>query len=403
MISIFELLEDEKSWNDYLEFKRNQSSISKKEIQELENYIKLKSYKKIVEKILKNEYEFSIPKKHLINKINKTKKRVVYNFNEDETMILKVITYLFSKKYDDLYSDNCFSFRKKYTVKDAIYKLSNNKNISNLCGYKTDISNYFNSIDIEILLEKLKSFIGNEDCSLFYLIEKILRNNKVEFNGEIIEEYKGIMAGIPISSFLANIYLNEIDEYFKKENILYIRYSDDIIFFAEKDNVEKYMAKLNNMIEKNKLLLNPDKIQLIKPNEKWEFLGFSYQNGIIDISNVSKKKIKDKIKRSAKKLRRWMLKNNASPERAISAVIRKFNRKFYMIENKNELTWQLWYFPVVNTAEGLHEIDVYMQNTLRYIATGKYSKKNYNIKYEDLKKMGYRPLVSEYYKQFNNL
>ena len=61
-------------------------------------------------------------------------------------------------------------------------------------------------------------------------------------------------------------------------------------------------------------------------------------------------------------------------------------------------TWNLWYFPVINTTEGLHEIDLYMQQSLRYIATGRYNKKNYNIRYKDLKKLGYRSLVAEYYK-----
>ena len=34
------------------------------------------------------------------------------------------------------------------------------------------------------------------------------------FNGEQIEEQKGIMAGVPISSFLANYYLKDMDLYF---------------------------------------------------------------------------------------------------------------------------------------------------------------------------------------------
>ena len=97
-----------------------------------------------------------------------------------------------------------------------------------------------------------------------------------------------------------------------------------------------------------------------------------------------------------------MLKKNADSSRAISAVIRKFNRKFYMINNTRELTWSLWYFPVINTVEGLHEIDEYMQQELRYIATGKHNKKNYNITYERLKELGYKPLVSEYYKFKDN-
>ena len=397
MNSLLFQIADEEVWKEYLEFKRKQASISKMEMQELEEYIVNKKYESITNKIVKGKYKFSIPEKHLINKINKTKKRVVYNFEKDENMILKVITYLFSKKYDDKYSDNCYSFRKKYTVKDALKMLSKSNNTHKYYGYKIDIENYFNSVNVDILLSKLKIFL-EDDPILFKFIKGILTDNRVIFNNQIIEESKGIMAGIPISSFLANIYLQDIDEYFKKENVLYARYSDDIIFFTEQDKINIYMSKLKEMIAQNKLNLNKEKIQYIEPTDKWDFLGFSYQNGTIDISDIAKKKIKGKIKRASRKLRRWMIRNNADSNRATAAVIRKFNRKFYRVENKNELTWQLWYFPVINTTESLHEIDLYMQDCLRYIKTGKYNKKNYNLRYAELKKLGYKPLVREYYK-----
>ena len=397
MDSIIDNLKNENIWKEYLEFKKSQYSMKEYEILQIEEYINKKKYLDIVTKIINGNYKFSIPKKHLINKINTSKKRIVYTFEEDETMVLKLLTFLFSKKYDEKYISNCYSFRKKYTVKDAIRKLAHTKKINEMYGYKVDVSNYFNSANTEILLKKLKIFLA-DDTKLFNMLESILIDDRVDFNNTIIKENKGMMAGVPISAFLANIYLQEIDDYFEKENVLYIRYSDDIIFFTEEENLQKYVKKLNEYIANNKLCLNPDKIQYIKPHNKWDFLGFSYHDGKIDISEITKKKIKGKIRRSSRKLRRWSIKKNASYERAIAAVIRKFNKKFYMIENKNELTWQLWYFPVINTADGIHEIDLYMQECLRYIKTGKHNKKNYNLKYDELKQLGYRPLVSEYYK-----
>ena len=397
MNSILDELSNDDVWKEYLEFKKNQASISKYEIKKLEEYIYSKKYLEITDKIICGEYIFSIPKKHLINKINKSKKRVVYSFDENENYVLKVITYLFSKKYDNKYVDNCYSFRRNSSVKNAINRIVRTKEINQLYGYKVDISNYFNSIDVSIMLKKLKVFIP-DDAKLYNLIEKILLEKRVLFEERIIEEEKGIMAGVPISSFLANIYLMDIDNYFEDSNVLYFRYSDDIIFFTDENEIELYMKILNNKIRENKLKLNEEKIIKINPGDKWDFLGFSFENGKIDISSVAKDKIKGKIRRASRKLRRWMLRKDASYDRAIRAVIRKFNKKFYMIDNTNELTWCLWYFPIINTDEGLKEIDNYMQQELRYIATGKHSKKNYNIRYKELKELGYKPLVSEYYK-----
>ena len=397
MDSIICKILDKNVWIEYLEFKKKQSSFTEKELKELEIYIENEFYLEIANKIVNSNYTFSIPEKHLINKINKESKRVVYSYNYTENMILKVISYLVTKKYDDRYSDNLYSFRRKLNTKDAIKKLANTKELNKLYGYKVDIANYFNSVNIDILLNKLNIFF-KDDVLLFNFLKNILVNNKVIFNKKIITEEKGIMAGVPISSFLANIYLQDIDDFFYKENVLYIRYSDDIILFVDKEKIQKYIDKLNELIKKNKLELNEEKIKYINPKEKWDFLGFSYENGVIDISNIAKKKIKGKIKRACRKLRMWMLKKNASKERAISAVIRKFNKKFFMKENNDELTWCLWYFPVINTSKSLKEIDNYMQNSLRYIATGRYTKKNYNLRYEELKKLGYRSLVNEYYK-----
>ena len=397
MNSILDEITNENIWYEYIDFKEKQLSVYTQELDEIREFVNSKKYTKIADSIAKDKYTFSIPTKHFINKINKSKKRVVYTYNEEESYILKVITYIFSKRYDEKYSNNCYSFRRNIMVKDGIKRIISTPNLNQLYGYKIDISNYFNSIDISLLLKKLESFLSS-DLRLFNFIKKLLEDDRVMLNGEIIHENKGIMAGVPISSFLANIFLNDIDTYFENENILYLRYSDDIILFAEKESIEYYIDKLDNFISTNKLTINDDKRKYIFPNDKWDYLGFSIEKGEIDISNVSKQKIKGKIKRLSRKLRRWMLRKNATPERAILAMNRKINKKFYGINNSKELTWELWYFPIINTTKGIHEIDLYLQQTLRYIATGKYNKKNYNITYTKLKELGYRPLVSEYYK-----
>lgn len=397
MNSILDEIKNEDIWYEYIDFKEKQLSVSKQEIDKIKEYVVSQKYLEIAENICNGKYVFSIPTKKLINKINKTKKRAVYSYNEDENYILKVITYLFSKRYDEKYSDNCYSFRREKTVKEGIRRLTSTKKLNYLYGYKTDISDYFNSINVNLLLKKLEIFLSN-DKKLFEFIEKLLLDDRVVFNGKIIHERKGIMAGVPISSFLANIFLNDVDEYFKQQDILYIRYSDDIILFTEKEKIDYYIDKLNYFIKINELAINEDKKVYIKPNDKWDFLGFCFENEKIDISDISKKKIKGKIKRLSKKLRRWMLKKDATVDRAIRAMNKKINKKFYGTNNNAELTWNLWYFPVINTTKGLHEIDLYIQQNLRYIATGKYSKKNYNIRYDSLRELGYQPLVAEYYK-----
>lgn len=407
MDSLLNKLKNKDIWNEYLQYKTEQQFLSIKQQEKLKEYIENDGFLELSNKIAQGKYQFSFPQKHLINKVNKIKKRVIYTLEDDEMLQLKVINYLILKEYDNIFCKNCYSFRKDYGVKQAIINITSVNNINELCSYKIDIENYFSSVKVNKLLPKLKE-IFKQDELLYKMFESLLRNQYVKYNEEIIEEEKGIMAGIPISSFLANVYLMEMDKFFEKENIVYARYSDDIILFGNENQIQKYQNLLEVKIEEYGLTINESKREFTKPNEKWCFLGISYENGKIDLSPTTKKKIKGKIRRAARKIRRWMLKKEVPEEKAIRVMNRKFNKKFYGIGQKDntELTWARWFFPIINTVDGLKEIDHYMQQYLRYIVTGRHTKKNFNISYNFLKECNYIPLVRAYYNKeyinFNN-
>ena len=159
------------------------------------------------------------------------------------------------------------------------------------------------------------------------------------------------------------------------------------------------MEYINKVLSENKLTLNPDKIAFIKPGESFEFLGFSFDNGEVDVAHSSFDKIKKKLRRKARAVLRWKLKKDAEPEKAARVYIKYFNRKFFENPVKSELTWCRWYFPIITTDVTIKEIDHYMQECIRYIYTGKHSKRNYYLRYEDIKQLGYRSLVNEYHRK----
>ena len=394
-MSLLNEISNDVCWQKFLEYKTTSGQLSKKELEALTTFIEKKEYIEISNSISSGTYEFSTPRKIIISKMGKSKKRIVYSYNNNENLVLKLISYLLYK-YDYLFSPNVYSFRQNIGVKKAIYNLTRKNNLNVMYGYKLDISNYFNSVTIPIILKNLKNDLNDENLYDFFF--KLLSNPYVEYNGKQIAEGKGIMAGIPISAFLANYYLKDMDAYFHEQNIIYARYADDIIVFAKTETeIKNLQNTLHKFIEKYKLKINPEKEHFYKPGEKFDFLGFSYQNGVIDLSDNTIKKIKGKIRRSARGIRRWMIKNNAKEEYALKAMNRKYNRKFYGKDEK-DLTWKYWFFPVINTTKSLKEVDLYMQDYLRFIATGKHNKKNFEkVPYKKLKDCNYRPLVHEYY------
>lgn len=392
-----ELLLNKEKWQEFLNYKLNQSNLSKTEEKDLIDFIENERYLVIAKGILNNTYSFSIPTKKLVNKSGSTKKRVVYTFCYEENMILKFILFLMNT-YDYIFPNNLFSFRKNLTVKNAFFSIINNNNIENMYAYKVDISNYFNSIDIDKLLKILENIL-NDDLELYLFLKNLLTTNKAIFKDEIIYENRGAMAGTSISTFFANIYLLELDKYFEKNNIIYARYSDDIIIFAQSlDRLNEYKAILKNFIKDRNLTINEEKECFFEPKKPWTFLGFEYNNGNIDISPITLTKIKAKIRRKARSIYRWKIKNNKTTNHAIKVMIRVFNNKFYREINTKNLTWCKWFFPIISSTSRLNEIDKYLVQYLRYLFTGNFSKKNYNITYQTLKDLGYRSLVNEYYK-----
>ena len=395
-MNIIDKLLIEETWEAFFIHKIEQGNINEKDAADLRTFIDSKEYTGVVEKI-KNGTNFSPPQKTLINKSKAGKKRTVYTFSREENYILKLISFLL-REYDYLFTPNLYSFRKDSGVKKAADDILKITDLDRRYVYKADISDYFNSVDIDILLPKLENALTN-DKQLYSFLKSLLENPYAEFEGRLIEERKGIMAGVPVSAFLANLYLCDLDKYFYCNDIPYMRYSDDILVFAKnEDELNDCVSVIKEHLSRYGLKINSDKEDYTLPNEKWTFLGFSYHNGKIDISEVSFGKLKAKMRRKTRALTRWANKKGLPGELAARAFIKRFNAKFYDNPVYNELTWSRWFFPVINTDETLKKIDEYMLENIRYLATGKRTKSRYDFRYDDIKALGYRSLVNEYYK-----
>ncbi|MBQ2934674.1 MAG: hypothetical protein IJD96_00390 [Lachnospiraceae bacterium] len=387
-------------WWDFLDYKIEKQHLSKREEQEISDFIEEKQYALLCCDLEEGLFPGSLPAKKTINKIGTGKKRVVYTFEGADGIFLKFIAFqLFA--YDDVFASNCYAFRRGFGVKEALRRLLTDKRVANSYCLKVDISNYFNSINVELLIEKL-FFIKQRDDVLYEMFVRILREKRVCENGNMKEEAHGAMAGTPIAPFLANLYMADVDAYFEKEDVLYFRYSDDILLFAEsRELLEVRKQQLYEMITQLGLTINPKKEVIYRPEEAIEFLGFAYRKGQIDLSDTTIRKIKAKIKRKARALRRWQIKKGLSPEKAAIGFVHAMNRKFYgsnsVEECEDEFCWSRWFFPNLTTDIGLKEVDAYMQQYIRYTVTGRHYKGNYRIRYETLKEWGYRSLVHEYY------
>jgi retron-type reverse transcriptase len=395
MESILDQLSKQAAWEEFLTFRLQKGRFNWHDFDEADTFVSEQRYLPVVESWLRGESS-SVPTKHLVNKMGSGKKRVVYSFTDDEMKVLKCLSFLLYR-YDSELSPNCYSFRRGLSAHDAVLNVIHAIDQRPMWGYKLDIHNYFNSISIPILLPILQSVLVN-DQPLYHFFEKLLNDDRAICNGLLIHEPRGVMAGTPISPFLANIYLMELDRYFYDRGVIYARYSDDIILFApERETLDQHIQTLNQFLVKYNLEVNPDKVRIYELNEPFDFLGFKCQGYNIDLSEATKRKMKDKIRRKTHSLLRWRSKENIAPETVMKTLIKHFNRKFYESDEPTMLTWSRWFFPLITSTTGLKDIDHYLQDNIRYLATGKHNKSRFRIRYEYLQQLGYRSLVHEYY------
>lgn len=138
----------------------------------------------------------------------------------------------------------------------------------------TDISDYFYSIDKDILILKLRQLgLSEKVMDLLLLFIK----TKVYKNGEIFEIPVGVCAGTPLVVLFGNLYLNDLDHYLGSKVSLYRRVGDDIILFDP--NLEKLQnlnLYINEEVKKLKLTIKPSKTKLIKTSQPFNFLGYRF-------------------------------------------------------------------------------------------------------------------------------
>ena len=382
-------------WEAFYEYKTS-LACPKAFATRLRDFIDRRAYEPVCAAIARGA-PFPLPRRSVVSKLSTGKKRVVYTYPEPENTVLKLLTWLLLRRYDGAFDDGLWSFRPGRSAKDAVRRLLADPGVRGAWAYKADVSDYFNSLPVDRLLPVLEA-VTAEDPALFAFLRRLLAEPRVLADGRETTEAKGIMAGTPLSAFYANLYLADLDRAFAGRGVPYARYSDDVIFFApDRAAAEGHAAFLREFLAGKGLAPNPKKEALFSPEEGWVFLGFRVLGRRVDIAPATVEKLKGKMRRKTRALMRWRQRSGAEGERAAGAFIRVFNRKLLENAGDRELTWSRWFFPLISTADSLREIDRYAQDCIRCLVSGKRTKGRFNVRYGDLKALGYRSLVHAYY------
>jgi retron-type reverse transcriptase len=178
-------------------------------------------------------------------------------------------------------------------------------------GYylKLDIAKYFYRINHDVLMGILRQRFA--DKPLLDLLERIVRS-ELPFGlqlgaspGDGTERIHG--CGMPIgnltSQMFANLYLNELDQYVKRELHVhcFVRYMDDMVIIAkDKQTLREYRQKIEAFLN-DRLNLNLNDKTVIRPMSLGiDFCGFKIWDTHIKLRKPTAMKMRHRLKKLQK-------------------------------------------------------------------------------------------------------
>lgn len=354
----------------------------------------------LLKELESGEFSWGIPDKISINKAGTSKKRVVYLFGLRQRVVLGVLYRVLSEYFSSSVSDCCFSYKKGVSTMKAVEYIRSSNSENNMYGVKLDISAYFNSVGSERLQEMINIlFKGQESTTVCRLLKELYSIDTVSERGVHKKEYMSLIPGTAVAAFFANYCLYGLDHHFEEKEVVYARYSDDILIFADtEDELGDHLGYVRTKLSEYGLSINPRKYEYFSPYDKIDFLGLTFDKSTVDLHRNSLEKMKTKIRKSCKKGRK-AIEEGKPFDQVARSVIHSFNHRVYKcyIEDKSKYGWAFYAFRYINTSKSLREIDFYFRDRLRYMKTGRNNSANIRkTPNEELDRLGYVSMVMMY-------
>lgn len=279
------------SWREFLCGKRKRKDVAKFSLNFLDNIITLS--RELKEKTYRHGGYQAF-------KINDPKPRDIHKASVRDRLVHHAVYRILYSYFDKKFIFDSYSCRVDKGTHRAINRLRNfayvvSKNNTCTCWVlKCDIRKFFANIDHGILKNILARHIG--DKNILWLLAQVIDSFHAEKKSSI-----GLPLGNLTSQLLVNIYMNEFDQFAKRElkAEYYIRYADDfVILHKNKKYLENLIPKISEFLKNNlKLFLHPDKVSIETLASGVDFLGWINFPHHRTLRTSTKRRMLKKLKR----------------------------------------------------------------------------------------------------------
>jgi group II intron reverse transcriptase/maturase/CRISPR-associated endonuclease Cas1 len=297
------------------------------------------NFKKLSKDIITGKYIPKPLKRVEIPKNNNEKRPIAIAQEEDKAVQRCLYKYL-NDFFNPLFSNHSYGYRPGKGTQKAINRCKDYIKRKYFHIYKSDINDFFETIDHQRLVNLLDLYI--EDKRIINLISQFIENGL--FEKRYIDHEIGIHQGDILSPLLSNIYLNQFDMFLERVGIEFVRFADDfVLFFKSFNEAKEKSQKAREFVQSLGLDFEVEKSYFSNIEKGFSFLGCFFRNSDV---YIDKERFNKHIQ-SIKELKKLSLNN----------FLEKTVLKYKGFKN--------YYFKVITDKKQIEKIKSIIQNTIR--------------------------------------
>jgi retron-type reverse transcriptase len=278
------------AWEEFLPGKRKRKDVAKFSLHLMDNIFAL--HRELTDKTYRHGAYWAF-------KINDPKPRDIHKASVRDRLLHHAIYRILYPYFDTRFSYDSHSCRVDKGTHLATKRFMTFARKVLVNGTKTawvlkcDIRKFFANIDHSVLKKIIENHIADTDTT--WLLRQVI--DSFNTDGKI---GVGLPLGNLTSQLLVNVYMNELDQFIKRNLKIryYVRYADDFaILHGDRRFLECVIPKISGFLqEKLKLALHPDKLFIKTLASGVDFLGWVHFPKHRVLRTSTKKRMFKKLK-----------------------------------------------------------------------------------------------------------